>query len=201
MTLLKRLWQGFKPADPQKPQLSFKENIQALKTLPKFFKMIWATSPRLALLNLILRGIKAGIPLALLYVGKLIIDEVINLREGSSNSESYVWILIGIELALALASDILNRIIGLTDGLLGDLFANATSVQLMEHASSMDLSQFENATFYDKLERARRQTTGRVVLMSQMLSQNFRLYSSLQGYWSFLPGSFYYSCSRLYQHF
>lgn len=171
MTAFKRLFKGFKPTDSQKPRLSFKENIQALKTLPKFFKMIWATSPRLAMLNLVLRGIKAGIPLALLYVAKLIIDEVIDLREGDSSSETYIWMLVGIELGLALSSDILNRVIGLSDGLLGDLFANVTSVRLMEHAASMDLSQFENANFYDKLERARRQTTGRVVLMSQMLSQ------------------------------
>ena len=167
----KGFFSAFRAKDPNKPQLSFRENMQALKTLPQFFRMIWATSPRLALANVLLRILKAGIPLAMLYVGKLIIDEVLDLRNGESTSDSYIWFLLGTELGLALLSDILNRIIGLIDGLLGDLFANATSVKLMEHAARMDLSQFEDANFYDKLERARRQTTGRVVLMSQMLSQ------------------------------
>lgn len=57
------------------------------------------------------------------------------------------------------------------DGLLGDLFANQTSIRLMEHAATLDLEQFEDATFYDKLERARRQTTGRTVLLSGVFGQ------------------------------
>jgi ATP-binding cassette subfamily B protein len=55
--------------------------------------------------------------------------------------------------------------------LLGDQFANAISIQLMEHAATLDLDQFEDATFYDKLERARQQTVGRTVLLSQVMGQ------------------------------
>lgn len=171
MSFFTRLFGLKTPKDPNQPQLTFRENLKALGTLPRFFRMIWLTSPRLALINVLLRILKAGIPLALLYVGKLIIDEVIGLRDGTVTDTNYLWWAVGIELGLALLSDVLNRLIGLTDGLLGDLFANSTSVRLMEHAAKMDLSQFEDAKFYDKLERARRQTTGRVVLMSQMLLQ------------------------------
>lgn len=41
----------------------------------------------------------------------------------------------------------------------------------MEHAATLDLEQFEDPTFYDKLERARQQTVGRTVLLSQVLGQ------------------------------
>lgn len=41
----------------------------------------------------------------------------------------------------------------------------------MEHAAMLDLEQFEDTTFYDKLERARQQTIGRTILLSQVLSQ------------------------------
>ena len=41
----------------------------------------------------------------------------------------------------------------------------------MQHAAELDLDQFEDSTFYDKLERARQQTSGRTVLLSQVLSQ------------------------------
>jgi ATP-binding cassette subfamily B protein len=40
----------------------------------------------------------------------------------------------------------------------------------MEHAATLDLAQFEDPAFYDQLERARRQTTGRIGLLSQLLS-------------------------------
>ncbi|MBC5994158.1 ABC transporter ATP-binding protein [Pontibacter cellulosilyticus] len=151
---------------------SFKEQVGALKNLPKFFKLIWETSKRMTIGNLLLRLVKASLPLAMLYVGKLIIDEVIRLIDVVGERDlSYLWILVALELGLAVLSDIINRGITLLDSLLGDLFSNKTSIALIEHAARLDLAQFEDATFYDKLERARRQTVTRVVLMSQVLSQ------------------------------
>lgn len=150
---------------------SFSESVKSLRLLKPFFRMIWETSRSLTLTNVILRLFKAAIPVAMLYVGKLIIDEVILLTNTPEPDFSTIWLWLGIEFALALASDLLNRLISLTDALLGDLFANNSSVKLMEKAAMLDLAQFEDPEFYDKLERARRQTTGRVVLMSQVLSQ------------------------------
>lgn len=121
--------------------------------------------------NILLRLLKAAFPLAMLYVGKEIIDEVIRLTEETGSSQQFLWLLVGIELALVLASEALNRAIILLDSLLGDLVSNATSEQLIRHAATLDLDMFEDATFYDKLERARRQTNGRTILMSQVLAQ------------------------------
>jgi ATP-binding cassette, subfamily B, bacterial len=64
----------------------------------------------------------------------------------------------------------LSRVSALLESLLGDLFANRTSVQLMQHAATLDLEQFENAEIYDKLERARRQTVGRIGLFTMLLA-------------------------------
>lgn len=148
------------------------DQFNALRYVPPFLKMMWKTNPRMALLNIILRLIKAVIPLTMLYVGKLIIDEIVRLSATESVLEFDLLIFyVLLEFALAILSDVLNRGIALLDSLLGDLFANESSVKIMEHAALLDLDQFENADFYDKLERARRQTLGRTVLMSQVLSQ------------------------------
>ena len=155
----------------QKTEQSWREQWEALRHLPPFFRMIWKTSPSLSIANASLRLLKSVLPLALLYVGKEIVDEVIFLIDQPAASQSYVWTLVAIELALAVLSDLLSRAISLLDGLLGDLFANRTSVKLIKHAAELDLYQFEEPDFYDKLERARRQTTGRTILMSQVLSQ------------------------------
>ena len=106
----------------------------------------------------------------MLYIGKEIIDEIIRLL-ANGGSQRYLWLLVAAELGLTIVSDLLNRLIGLCDSLLGDLVANKTSVDLVHHAAQLDLYQFENPIFYDKLERARRQTTSRTVLLSQVLSQ------------------------------
>jgi len=149
-----------------------KDQFKALRNLPRFLRMVWETHRGMTIGNITLRIVKAAIPLAMLYVGKEIIDEVIGLMpNGEGGDMDYLWLLVGIELALAVASDIMNRGITLLDSLLGDLFSNHTSVLLIQHAASMDLYQFEDADFYDKLERARRQTVGRTILMSQVLAQ------------------------------
>ena len=54
---------------------------------------------------------------------------------------------------------------------MGDLYANASSIELIQKTATVALSQLEDSEFYDKLERARRQTTTRVSLMSNVLSQ------------------------------
>ena len=151
--------------------LTTKERFAALRYVPPFLKMVWKSSPGMALANMVLRLVRAGLPLTLLYVGKLIIDEVVRLVNAGLDDMSTIWWLVGLELGLAVLSDVLGRIIALLDGLLGDKFTNDISVQLMRHAARLDLVHFEDAAFYDKLERARQQTYGRHVLMSMVLNQ------------------------------
>ncbi len=155
-----------------KKKISFQERISALRNLPEFFRLIWQTSKKYTLLNIFLRFLRAAIPVTILYIGKLIIDEVIALSDaGGEGSMNLLLWYVAAEFGLAVLSDVLNRGIALTDSLLGDLLANETSVQLMQHAATLDLYQFEDSTFYDKLERARQQTVRRTMLMTQVLSQ------------------------------
>ena len=157
-------------AKPKSPT-TFKEQFSALKNLPRFFGLIWQTSKPMTIANVLMRLIKSALPLVMLWIGKEIIDEVIRLIDITGGDRTYLWILVGVELGLAILSDLINRAITLLDSLLGDLLSNETSEQLIRHAAKLDLYQFENSEFYDKLERARRQTTGRTILMSQVLSQ------------------------------
>jgi len=150
---------------------SLRDSLRSIRQLGPFFKLIWETSSSLTMTNIALRIVKAAIPVALLYVGKLIIDEVILQISADPHDLAVLWRWVAVEFGLALLSDVLSRLISLTDGLLGDLFANRSSVDLMDKAATLDLAQFEDPEYYDKLERARRQTTGRVVLMSLVLSQ------------------------------
>ncbi len=156
-------------AKNEKP--SFRDRLDAFKNLPRFFKMIWATSPSMTIGNVLLRVVKAAIPVVMLWVGKLIIDEIILQMDQTDPYYGNIWLYLGLEFGLAILSDVTNRGITLLDGLLGDLFSNQTSVKLIHHAATLDLYQFEDSEFYDKLERARRQTTSRTVLMSQVLTQ------------------------------
>jgi ATP-binding cassette subfamily B protein len=159
------------PKNTRPEPLTFKERIDALRNLPAFFKLVWQTSPWMTVVSSILRIARSATPLGLLYIGKLIIDQVIAITRNHAIGTHYLWQLVATEFALAIISDMLSRAITLMDSLLGDLFSNHTSVRIMEHAATLDLDQFEDAVFYDKLERARQQTVGRTILLSQVMSQ------------------------------
>ncbi len=132
--------------------------------------MVWETSPPLVLATVLLRLLRALLPLAMLWVSKLILDAVVGRISRGSGDLRHVWNLVALELGLAVLSDVLGRANTLCDSLLGDRFTNKVSVRLMEHATALDLASFEDPVFYDKLERARRQTTGRMGLLAALLN-------------------------------
>jgi len=162
--------------EPPKP---LRERLRALRHLPRLLRLVWETHRGYAILMLGLRLCRALVPIGVLWVGKLIIDGVVAaIGAGGDPSfggwsdprvESLGWLVL-IEFGLAVVGEILARASALVESLLGDLVANRTSVQLMEHAASLDLAQLENPQIYDQLERARRQTVGRIGLVTGLLS-------------------------------
>jgi ATP-binding cassette subfamily B protein len=160
-------------ANDRNKEPSFRDSLRAYRNVPRFLRLVWETHRGMALGNVLLRVLQAAMPVAQLYVGKLIIDAVV-LQAGLPAGErdtSELWTWVGLEFGLVVFSALLGRGITLLDALLGDLFANATSVKLIEQAARLDLPQFEDSVFYDKMERARQQTLGRTLLMSQLLQQ------------------------------
>lgn len=150
---------------------SIKDSFKALKTVPRFFKEIYKSSPLLFITNTISRLINAFTPVVILWVGKLIIDEIILQISLEESNLRMLWIYVGIEFGVAILSDLLSRLINLTDGLLGDLYSNDSSEKIIRKTAELTISQLEDPEFYDKLDRARSQTRSRVELMSNVLGQ------------------------------
>jgi ATP-binding cassette subfamily B protein len=154
-------------ADP-KP-VTWAERIAALRYVPALGKLIWRTHRGFAAAILVLRLLRSVVPVATFWVGKLILDSVLAAKAGTGDI-SAVWNYLAIEIGIVIAGEILARASSLVESLLGDLFSNNMSVTLMEQAAKLDLAQFEDPTFYDHLERARRQTVGRIALLTLLLS-------------------------------
>jgi ATP-binding cassette, subfamily B, bacterial len=160
------------PPLPKRPKedITWRARFASLRNVRPLFALVWETSPPLVVSTIILRAIRALLPLASLWVPKLIIDAVIAFVTHKTGNLPHIWKLVGIELGLAILSDILGRVNTLCDSLLGDRFTDLVSVRLMRHATELDLAAFEDPVFYDKLERARRQTNGRLTLLSSLLN-------------------------------
>jgi ATP-binding cassette subfamily B protein len=167
-------------ARPDAP--SYSARWAALKNIPPFLVKVWHASPGLTSAMIVLRVLRALLPIAMLWVGKLIIDEVVRLSGLPGHADSLMgwWdsglaehlvTLVLVEVALALISDILGRLVTYTDSLLQEKLVIALSIQLMDHAAELDLASFEDAGFQDRLDRARRQTLGRIPLLSQLMQQ------------------------------
>ncbi|HYC37912.1 MAG TPA: ABC transporter ATP-binding protein [Usitatibacter sp.] len=155
----------------EKKTHTFRERLGALKNLPPFMRLVWQTSPALTLAQAALRLVRAVLPVMMLYVAKLIIDEVVALAQSPQGSTDRIAMLIAVEFGLTIASDILTRLVGLVDTLLSERVGTATSLRLMAHAAKLDLEDFEDSELQDRLERARRQASGRMTLMGQVFNQ------------------------------
>ena len=153
-----------------------------MRNVPPFLREIWGTSKPLTIAAIGIRLIRAFMPIVTLYIGKLIIDEAIRIvglgmaftdlgQAWETGALDHLLWLLALEFALAILSDLLGRMVSYADSLLSELFTNATSIRLMEHAATLDLEDFEDADLQDKLDRARRQTMGRMSLMGQLFGQ------------------------------
>ncbi|MFL6415977.1 MAG: ABC transporter ATP-binding protein [Bryobacteraceae bacterium] len=155
------------PKSTEVPQ-TWRQRFQALRNVPPLLKMVWQTSPALSLATVVLRCCSAFFPLATLWISKLIIDLVVRAISHRPIDRSAIWKLLVLELLIAIASDTTGRFISLVDSLLGDRFTNYISIRLMEHANSLDLLAFEDPVFYDKMERARRQSSARLGMLGAL---------------------------------
>ncbi|HMJ57662.1 MAG TPA: ABC transporter ATP-binding protein [Gemmatimonadales bacterium] len=160
--------------DPNAPSPTWNQRLAALKHLPPLVRLVFQTHRGYTVAIMALRAVRSLIPVAVLWVGKLIIDGVIAAGAAVQAGQPPAWWhlagLVGLELGIAVVGEGLARLSSLLESLLGDLFANRLSVRLMQHAATLDLAQFEDSETYDHLERARRQTVGRIGLFALLLS-------------------------------
>jgi hypothetical protein len=132
------------PGGPPLPDpRTLKERFGALGNLRPFLAMVWRTSPSLTMASLALRLVRALLPVATLFVGKLIIDEVVLLVQTPDKPGTFqAWldsglanrlgVLLLIEFALAVLADVLGRVVSLLDSLLSERVSNVSSVRLGE---------------------------------------------------------------------
>src|SRR5699024_11465640 len=124
---------------------------------------------KLFIVIVIARLLNAFTHVVILWIGKLIIDEIILQVSIADKDLSLLWKYVIIEFSIVILSDLLGRLINLTDGLIGDLYNNASSEKIIRKSSQLSMAQLEDPVVYDKLERARTQTSQRVGLMSNVL--------------------------------
>ena len=125
------------------------ERLRALANLPPVIRMVWEAAPKVVAAGVIIRVISALIPAAMVMVTKWIIDGVeAHTAHGLPLSHNFWW-LVALEFGLACLLTVLLRFTDFCDAVMADKFMHHTSLRVMEHASRLDLTSYEDAAFYD----------------------------------------------------
>lgn len=125
-------------------------------------RLVWSTSRGLTLALAALTLVAGLLPGAIAYVGKLIVDAVVLAMDSQQAPDlSHALWLVGAEAALVIAMAAARRALDVSQSLLRALLGQRINVMILEKALTLELRHFEDAAFYDKLTRARREASRR----------------------------------------
>jgi len=146
----------------------WQERISALRNVPPVLKIVWDSGPQVVVFGLGSRLFSALLPVALLAITRLIIDDIVHAVSSHQAVQPGLWWLVAAEFSLAVLNSVLVRTIDYSDALLADKYTRYVSIRVMNHAASLDLLAYEDPVFYDRLERARVQATDRLVMIQAL---------------------------------
>lgn len=132
---------------------------EAYGNIPRAFRLVWHAHKVGTIAMAIITLVAASLPASQAWVGKLIVDSVVNSIEAGTSAAVGLQMALPfllIEFALMLLGSMLNQGRRLLEHILHARLGHTISTSIMRHAMSLDLSFFENAEFYDKLQNARR---------------------------------------------
>jgi ATP-binding cassette subfamily B protein len=160
------------PMDPIAEHENFwsgwRERLSALQHVPPVLGIVWRSGPLVVGCGLVFRLMASLLPLALLWVAKLIIDNIVRAVSTHQPVPSSFWWLVAAEFALALCGSVLGRTVDYLDALLADKYTRYVSIEIMKHAAELDLATYEDPVYYDRLERARVQATDRLGMIQSI---------------------------------
>jgi len=144
------------------------ERLSALRQLPPVLTIVWQSGPVVVFLGILFRIIAALLPIGLLAISKLIIDNITGVIAHQQPIRPVLWWLVAAEFGIAACSSILARVVDYLDSLLADKYTRHVSIAVMQHAAGLDLAAYEDPVYYDRLERARVQATDRLGMIQSL---------------------------------
>src|SRR6202035_2355263 len=155
------------PEAKQKVSSAWGDRVRALRNLPPLLRILWDSGPLVVTWGILLRIIVAFAPLGIAAVAAWIVNGVQGRMMGQ-DLRPHFWWMVALEVILAVTMAALLRVIDYLDSVLADRYTHYVSIRVMDQASKLDLTTYEDPVFYDRLERARVQATDRLAMIQQM---------------------------------
>lgn len=130
-------------------------------------ELVWETNWRLTLALGGLTIVAGLLPAAIAYVGKLIVDGVVQAAQSGLRADRMAALgYLGLEAILVAIMAGGRQGLSLSQSLLRVLLGQKVNVLILEKALTLDLAQFEDSEFYDKMTQARREASSRPLSMA-----------------------------------
>ena len=150
--------------------------------------LVWRSAPAGVVALGVLTIVAALLPPFIAYIGKLIIDAVMSAHVAGDAAAPRAVRLVALELGAVVALAGTERVLGLVRQVIGLRLGIDINVRILEKAQHLSLRHFEDAEFYDKLTRARREASTRPLSLIQSNFQVVRNGLTLAGYIALLVG-------------
>ena len=128
--------------------------------------LVWATSPLLTVALAGLTLVAGLLPAGIAWVGKLLVDSVVAAIQADSPTRE-VWLWLSVEAVLVAAMAATQTGLNICNNLLRAQLGQRVNVMILEKAQQLELAQLEDAEFYDRLTRARREASSRPLALVQ----------------------------------
>ncbi|MBD2530877.1 ABC transporter ATP-binding protein [Nostoc flagelliforme FACHB-838] len=143
-----------------------RQSLTVFRYSGRAVSLVWTTSRSLTILLASLTIVAGLLPAAISYISKLIVDAVVLASQVNSESNGFVNIYpslsyVGLEAIAVILLAGSQRGITICQSLLRALMGQRVNVLILEKALTLDLRQFEDSEFYDKLTNARREASVR----------------------------------------
>ena len=151
---------------PPRHDFSLNHILQISTFVRRAVGLVWTTSQTLAVLFFFLTLAAGLVPGAIAFVSKLLVDGVV--RASASHSlvdQHWAFALVALEGGTVIFLAAIERANNVCKSLLRAQLGQRVNVMILEKSLTLELSDFEDSEFYDKLSQARRQASSRPMSM------------------------------------
>ncbi len=149
-------------ADERSPSVGFvRRFLGVFGYSRRALDLVWTTSRVLTFTLAVLTVVAGVLPAVIAYIGQLIVDGVVAAMTSTSpDTRRVLWLLV-LEAVVVISVAASQRGISVSQSLLRALLGQRVNVMILEKALTLQLANFEDSEFYDKLTQARRQASSR----------------------------------------
>ena len=151
-----------------------KDAFEALRNIPEAFKLVWNASKKHTLINFGLIPLVGLLPAAQSWVGKMIVDQILQAIELSADVQAGIQIVLPyviLEFVLLLFSSLLSAFQSLSNNVLRSSLSKYVNTKIIEKSIKLDLQFYEDPVFYDNMQNARRRADSSALAIVSSISQ------------------------------